>query len=386
MEFKPFIDTRRSQTPDIILFLTVFVLAFLGISMVFSASAIKAMKIYGDSFYFFKRQVLWVVISFAVVFVLQAFDYRRYLHLIKYFLLASFLLLAALYIPGIGHSAKGSVRWFNLGICSVQPSEFIKIASIMYLAKIFSAKHEDKTFLQMIVPLILVGIIFILILLQPDFGTAVTLLLVSVLVLFVSGFSSIYLSLLAVLSIPAFYLIIYQVNYRWMRIIAYLNPWDNRFNIGYHIIQSFIAFRKGGILGEGLGLGTQKMGKLPEPHTDFIFAVIGEESGLFGSVIVISLFMLFFWRGVKISLNAVDDFGRLLAAALTFSVTVQGLLNIAVVTGAVPTTGIPLPFISYGGSSMLSNMIAAGIILNISKYRETVNETFKIKDSDEVWQ
>jgi len=384
MEFKSLIDTRRSHAPDIILLLTLFVIAFFGVSMVFSASAIKASIIYGDSLFFFKRQVIWVFISFGIIFLLQNFDYRKYMSLTKFFLLFSFAALVALYIPGIGHSAKGSVRWFNLGFFSVQPSEFVKIASIIYLAKVFSAKHEEKTFLKMTVPLAVVGIIFLLVLLQPDFGTAVTLLFVSVAVLFVSGFSSLYLILLALVSVPAFYLIIYQVNYRWMRIIAFLNPWENRYGIGYHITQSFIAFKKGGFFGEGLGLGTQKIGKLPEPHTDFIFAVIGEEAGILGALIIISLFVLFFWRGMKIAFEAVDDFGRVLAIALTLSVTIQAFLNMSVVTGLIPTTGIPLPFISYGGSSMISNMIAAGILLNISKYRETVNETFKSNDK-EVW-
>ena len=372
MEFKSLIDTRRSHAPDIILLLTLFVIAFFGVSMVFSASAIKASIIYGDSLFFFKRQVIWVFISFGIIFLLQNFDYRKYISLTKFFLLFSFAALVALYIPGIGHSAKGSVRWFNLGFFSVQPSEFVKIASIIYLAKVFSAKHEEKTFLKMTVPLAVVGIIFLLVLLQPDFGTAVTLLFVSVAVLFVSGFSSLYLILLALVSVPAFYLIIYQVNYRWMRIIAFLNPWENRYGIGYHITQSFIAFKKGGFFGEGLGLGTQKIGKLPEPHTDFIFAVIGEETGFIGAFVILLLYLVILYRGAKIANDSKDDFGTLLAAGITSMLTFHVLVNVGMTAGIMPVTGIPLPFMSYGVSALTTNLLAIGILLNIHMRRQKI--------------
>jgi cell division protein FtsW len=182
---------------------------------------------------------------------------------------------------------------------------------------------------------------------------------------------------LALLSVPMFYLLIYQVEYRRQRILAFFDPWSDRFGKGYHIIQSFIAFKLGGMLGAGLGSGTQKIKRLPEPHTDFIYAVIAEEAGLLGTFSILILYLLFFYFGVKIALKAPDEYGRLLAMGLTLLITVQAFLNISVVIGLLPTTGIPLPFISYGGSSLLVNMMATGILLNISKYREVVPRDIK---------
>jgi cell division protein FtsW len=219
---------------------------------------------------------------------------------------------------------------------------------------------------------------------QPDFGTAVDLLIVTVFILFVSGFPLLYIMGLSVVSIPMFYLLIYQVDYRRERILAYLNPWEDRYGIGYHILQSFIAFKKGGFFGMGLGNGTQKIARLPEPHTDFIFAVIAEEVGIIGTLSVIILFFIIFWRGMVISAGAPDQFGRLLAMGLSMLIIVQAYINIAVAGGSLPTTGITLPFISYGGSSLLSSMAAAGILLNISRYRETV--VHGAKAGEEAWQ
>lgn len=377
MDYKNIIDTRRKGNPDIWLFLTVFVLIGVGIAMSYSASAVFALKAFGDSFYFLKKQLLWFIIGFAVFLFFQEFDYRHYIKFTKVLLVVSFLLLLILLIPGIGHIAKGSSRWIRLGPIGVQPSEFVKIAVIIYLAKVFSASKDgvENPLFQLLVPMIILAVMFMLILMQPDFGTAVDLLFVSVAVLFVSGFSLFYLLSLFILSVPAFYLLVYQVDYRRERILAYLNPWEDRFGIGYHIIQSFIAFKRGGFFGVGLGYGTQKLSRLPEPHNDFIFAVIAEEAGLIGTVFVLFLYCFLFWRGVKVAVNATDDFGRLLATGITLMIVIQGFVNIGVVTGSLPTTGIPLPFISYGGSSLLASMISVGILLNISRYREPVHVT-----------
>jgi cell division protein FtsW len=236
---------------------------------------------------------------------------------------------------------------------------------------------------QLLIPVLVLAAAFILIMLQPDFGTAMDLLFVSGIILFVSGFPLLYLLSLGVISIPTFYLLIYQVDYRRERILGFLDPWQDRFGKGYHIIQSFIAFRKGELFGTGLGLGTQKIRRLPEPHTDFIFAVIAEETGLLGTLFVLLLYMVLFWRGIVIGLAAPDHFGKLLAIGLTLLIVVQAFINIGVVSGALPTTGIPLPFISYGGSSLLSNMAAAGILLNISRYREAAMEGIQL--SEEAW-
>jgi cell division protein FtsW len=386
LDLKSVIDTRRKGEPDIILFITVFVLVGIGIAMSYSASAVFSLKTFGDSFYFLKRQIIWFIIGFIALLLFQEVDYRIYRRYTKIMLIASFFLLILILIPGIGHSVKGSVRWLGIGALKFQPSEFVKVGIVIYLAKVFSSEKGGTVnhVLQLLIPMLIVATIFVLIMLQPDFSTAVDLLLVSVLILFVSGFPLFYIVTLFLVSIPMFYLLIYQVDYRRERFLAYLNPWSDRFGIGYHIIQSFIAFKKGGLFGVGLGHGTQKLKRLPEPHTDFIFAVIAEETGLLGTIIIVGLYCAIFWRGFIISLSAPDEFGRLLAIGLTLLIVAQAFINIAVVSGNLPTTGMPLPYLSYGGSSLISNMIAVGILLNISRYREAAREGVKL--SDEVWE
>ncbi len=368
MDLKFFIDTRRSREPDLILFLAVLALAGIGIAMSYSASAVYAMNSFGDSYYFLKRQLAWFAVGFLVLFVVKEIDYRKYAKYTKIMLLLSFALLALVFLSGLGRSAKGSARWLAIGPLSFQPSEFVKLFIVIYLAKVFSSEKSDY-FVRILVPVIIVAAVFLMVLLQPDFGTAIDILAVSVIILFVSGFPLAYIVSLFVISIPMFYLFVYLVGYRKDRLIAFLNPWSYRYGIGYHIVQSFIAFRKGGMFGAGLGNGTQKLSRLPEPHTDFIFAVIAEEAGLAGTVLIVLLYAAVLWRGFTISAGAQDDFGRLLAVGLSLMIAVQAFINLGVVTGVLPTTGIPLPFLSYGGSSLLSNMIAAGILLNISRFQ-----------------
>lgn len=382
MELNDVLDTRRKGEPDLMLFVAVFTLAGIGLAMSYSASAVYAYRVFGDSFYFLKRQMIWAAAGLVMLFVFQRIDYREYVKHTKIMLFVSVILLLAVLIPGLGSSVKGSSRWISLGPANIQPSEFVKLAVVIYLVKVYSSDAKENHVIQLLVPMLVIAFIFILVMLQPDFGTAMDLLIISVFVLFVSGFPLLYILLLFILSIPMFYLLIYQVSYRWDRVLAYVNPWNHRFGIGYHVIQSFTAFKKGGLLGVGLGFGTQKIARLPEPHTDFIFAVIAEETGLLGTIFLALLFCFVFWRGTLIALHAPDNFGRLLAVGLSLLITVQAFINMGVVTGVLPTTGIPLPFISYGGSSLLTNMIAAGILLNISRYRDaSVREV----QFEEVW-
>jgi cell division protein FtsW len=372
------------------LFFIVLILAGFGLAMVYSASAVSALRVFGDSFHFFKKQMLWFVSGFAALMIVQEFDYRRYSRFTLPMIVLSFIFLSMVFLPGIGHSAKGSARWINLGIMNIQPSELAKIVIVIYLAKVFSSDGErsdgQNHLLRYLIPMAVLAVMFILIIMQPDVGTAIDLLCVAVAVMFATGFPLIYLVFLALLSVPAFYLFIYQAKYRWGRILAFADPWHHRFGYGYHIVQSFMAFKKGGLLGVGLGLGTIKISRLPEPHTDFIFAVIAEETGFFGTAAVVLLFLLFFWRGMRIALDAPDSFGKLLASGLTIMVTVQALINISVVTGALPTTGIPLPFISYGGSSFLTCMFSCGILLNISRFgeRRQIDTVGVVTDTEEV--
>lgn len=383
MDLKSFIDIRRSKEPDLVLFVVILTLTGIGIAMSYSASAVYALKAFGDPYYFLKKQLLWFAIGFVLMLVFMRIDYRSYMKYTKVLLLASIVALALVLIPGIGHSAKGSVRWLGLGPVAFQPAEFVKVVVVIYLAKVFSSEADDH-FIRLLIPVIIVAVIFLMIIVQPDFGTAIDILIVSVFILFVSGFPFTYLLTLFVISIPMFYLMISLAQYRKDRIVAFMNPWAYRYGIGYHIIQSFIAFKKGGFLGVGLGNGTQKLSRLPEPHTDFIYAVIGEEAGLVGTVLIVVLFAAVLWRGIVVSTEAQDNFGRLLAVGLSLMIVVQAFINMGVVTGALPTKGIPMPFISYGGSSLLSNMIAAGILLNVSRYRGAVKQDMKL--FEEVWR
>jgi cell division protein FtsW len=280
------------------------------------------------------------------------------------------VLLALVLIPGIGHSVKGSARWLSLGPLRIQPSEFVKLFMVIYLVKVFSSESRQHQVAQLIIPIVVIATMFVLIMMQPDFSTAVDLLIVSVLILFVSGFPLLYILSLFVLSTPMFYLLIYQVEYRRGRFLAFLDPWVDRFGSGYHIIQSFIAFKKGGLFGVGLGYGTQKIARLPEPHTDFIFAVIAEEAGMVGTVLVVLLYGFLFWRGMLVSLSAPDEFGRLLAIGLSMLIVVEAYINIAVVMGSLPTTGMPLPFVSYGGTHVVVACFCAGVLLNLSRGEE----------------
>ncbi|HON78082.1 MAG TPA: putative lipid II flippase FtsW [Spirochaetota bacterium] len=386
MDLKSVIDTRRRDEPDLFLFITVFLMVGMGLAMSYSASANYALNTFGDPFYFLKRQFVWCVVGFAALLLFQQIDYRLYIRHTKVMLIVCFVLLIAVFIPGIGKTVKGSVRWISLGIVSLQPSEVAKLVVVIYLSKVFSSEDDGVAnhVIQLLIPMLIVGVIFMLIMMQPDFGTAIDILAVSVMILFVSGFPIMYILMLFVLSIPMFYLLIYNVGYRRDRLLSYIDPWKDRFGIGYHIIQSFIAFKKGGLLGTGLGYGTQKLKRLPEPHTDFIFAVIAEEAGMLGTVFVIIIFGVFFWRGMNVSINAPDEFGRLLSVGITLLIVVQAFINIGVVSGSLPTTGIPLPFLSYGGSSLVANMIAVGILMNISKYREVVPEELKLAEG--VWK
>lgn len=359
-----------------ILFFVIFIIAGAGLAMVYSASAVPAMRNFGSPYFFLRKQLLWFIVGFAALVAFQMLDYRVLTKYTRILLAGAVGMLAILFIPGIGHLAKGSVRWIAMGPFTLQPSEFVKVIMVIYLAKIFSAepRKTDSHIMQFVVPMVFLALLFILIIIQPDFGSAIVLMMVSVAIIFASGFPLIYMLTLAVLSVPAFYLLVYQVQYRWDRVLAFFDPWHDRYGIGYHIIQSFTAFKSGGLHGVGLGYGTMKLARLPEPHTDFIFAVIAEEAGFLGTSIIVILFLLLFWRGVKIAFEAPDNFGKLLALGLSMLVTIQAFINIAVVSGSLPTTGVPLPFISYGGSAFLSNMIACGILLSISRSREVVRD------------
>lgn len=360
----------RRRAPDFIIFVAVTVLLGIGVVMVYSASAVKSLATYGDSQYFLKRQLLWALLGLFAMTVTMNIDYWHLRKLSKIGLIGSLVLLVLVIIPGVGHEVNGAVRWLLIGPFQLQPSELMKMALVLYLADaLANSKDRVKSFFRGLVPyLALIAVVFALIMKEPDLGTALVTAGTAVVVLFISGARLGHLLGLAGASLPVLLYLIFSEDYRRRRILSFLNPWADRLNTGYHIIQSLYAIGSGGIFGLGLGKSRQKFFYLPEQHTDFIFAILGEELGFIGCVIVLGLFFLFIWRGYRIAINAPDTFSSLLAAGLTTLIAIQALMNIAVVTASIPITGVPLPFISYGGSSLTFSLVGIGVLLNISKY------------------
>ncbi|HEA47101.1 MAG TPA: putative lipid II flippase FtsW [bacterium] len=350
------------------LFLITLALISIGIIMVYSASAILSLDKYNDSYFFLKRQLAWVFLGLVGMLFAARVNYRALPKLLKPALFFTLLLLILVLFPQFGKEVAGARRWLRMGDFTLQPSELAKLILILYMADTLSRKKEKiKNFTYgFLPPLIILGTIFILILLQPDLGTALIILVVILGMLFVSGVRLKHLFFLFLITLPSIWLLINKVGYRKRRILAFLDPWSDPLGDGYQIIQSLIALGSGGILGRGLGEGTQKLFYLPAPHTDFIFAILGEELGFLGGMAVIILFGAFIYFGARIARRAPDLFGSLLALGITTWIGLQAMINIGVATGTLPTKGIPLPFISFGGSSLIFSLIGVGFLLSIS--------------------
>jgi len=287
-------------------------------------------------------------------------------------LLGSGVLLLLVYIPGVGVTRGGSTRWVRIFGFSFQPVEIAKLTLVIYMARFLSQKADYvRSFKRGILPsLTIFSIFLVLIYKQPDFGSVILVGLITFLMLFVGGARVHQIALLVIVAGLFVAYEIWQEPYRLKRWLAFLDPWKDPEGDGYHIIQSFYAFGAGGILGTGLGAGMQKLHYLPTPHTDFIFSVVGEELGFVGSALIVVVFMIILWRGIRISLSAEDRFGSLLAVGISSLIGVQAAINVAVVTGSLPTKGITLPFISFGGSSLLVSLASIGILLNISRWKK----------------
>jgi len=355
---------------DILLFLITITLTGIGILMIYSASAIFAKEYTGDSYYFLKRHLCWVTLGLIGLFCAWKLNYHFLQKKSKFFFFISLFLIILTLIPGLGYKISGATRWLKIGFLTFQPSELVRIAFVIYLTDFIVRKRKElESFFKGFIPsLVFFGIIAIILLKQPHLGMVILLGIVTISILFVGGIKTQHLMILVLISIPILYFLIQSAPYRANRLAIFLNPWVDPEHKGYHIIQSLIALGSGGLYGVGLGESKLKLFYLPQSSTDFIFAVIGEEGGFLLTVIVIILFLLFTFAGVKISLSAADSYGSLLAFGITTLIIFQSLLNISVVTGVIPTTGMPLPFISFGGSSLIINMIGVGIILNIAKY------------------
>ncbi|MGE5559516.1 MAG: stage V sporulation protein E [Chloroflexota bacterium] len=360
----------RRKAPDFIIFVAVTVLLGIGVVMVYSASAVKSYATYGDSQYFLKRQLLWALLGMFAMIVTMNIDYWHLRKLSRIGLVGSLALLALVLVPGIGREVNGATRWIAIGPAQIQPSELMKMALILFLADaLATGKGRVKRLVPGLFPYLgLIGLIFFLIIKEPDLGTALVTAATAVVVLFIGGAQLSHLVGLAAAALPVLVWVAFSEEYRRNRLLSFINPWADRLNTGYHIIQSLYAIGSGGIFGLGLGKSRQKFFYLPEQHTDFIFAILGEELGFIGGAVVLGLFFLFLWRGYRVAINAPDAFSSLLAAGFTTLIAIQALMNIAVVTASIPITGVPLPFISYGGSSLTFSLVGIGVLLNISKY------------------
>lgn len=345
------------------------ILICIGIVMVYSASSCHAYEKFYDSTYYLKRHLIHFIIGLALALAVLKIDYSRLKDYTKPLLLAAILSLVFVFVPGIGHEAGGAKRWIKLGGVGFQPSEFSGLFLIIYFAAALERKQGYiRNFLYgFMPPLIAAGAVVLLILAQPDLGSAATLLTVSIIMLFAAGANTAHFIPFIMALVPAFYFLIFKVPYRFRRIMGYLDPWSDTQGAGFQLIQSFLALGSGGIFGLGLGASRQKLFYLPQAHTDFIFSIIGEETGLVGTIGIVALFIIFIWQGIRISIKARDLFGKFLALGITVNIGLRAFINIAVSTGAIPTKGLPLPFISYGGTAFIFNVVGVALLLNIAK-------------------
>ncbi len=352
---------------DAALIISVMVLVTLGVVMVYSASALNAARYTGDGAFFVKRQILFALIGLVVLVAASMIPYEFWKRSVIPMLLITIVLLAAVIGP-LGHRANGASRWFRIGPFSLQVAEFAKLVVVMYMARYLGNRGElvQKEGIYLIRPLFVVSIMIVLVLMEPDLGTAIFIGLLAVCILFAAGVRISALVGLTLAALPVIVFLIAQVGFRMQRIKAFLNPWEEYNGPGFQLVQSFVAFGQGGLFGTGVGSGKSKLFFLPESHTDFILAVVGEELGFIGVAVTLSLFAVFLVQGMKAASKAPDPFGTLLAAGLTVMIGLQVLINCMVALGLLPTKGMPLPFVSYGGSSLIASMAAAGIVLNVS--------------------
>jgi len=352
---------------DFWIFITVIILLLFGTIMIFSASGPYAYKYFhGDTYYFLKKQIFMAPVGLFAMFIMMNIDYKKLGKWTPYLLVGSIILLILVAIPGIGSEIKGSRRW----LFGFQPSEFAKVAIIIFLSYSLSNKREKlKSFSQGLLPyLIITGIFAALMMLEPHLSGTIIIVVISVIILFVAGAQ---IKHFLLLSVPAAILLgglIFSSSYRTARFLTFLNPFADPQGDGWQVVNSLYAIGSGGWFGKGLGRSLQKFLYIPEPQNDFILAILAEELGIVGVLVVLLLFLIFIWRGIKIALNAPDMFGCLLAIGITSLVAVQVVINVGVVTSSIPVTGQPLPFFSYGGTSLVIMMAAIGILLNISRY------------------
>ncbi|MCC2248504.1 MAG: putative lipid II flippase FtsW [Bacillota bacterium] len=367
---------EKIQQMDYLLLITVLLLSAFGLVMVYSASYPIGYEVYHNSTHFFVRQFLWVLIGFLFLIVTVLIPLHRINRMVPLLVISSIFFLVLVLIPGIGIERNYAQRWISIGRFVFQPTEAIKVSMVIYFAYIYARKQSyiHKFGKGVLPPLLLLATVFMLILLQPDLGTASLILFSCGIIVFCSRVRFIHLVALGTIAILGVSYFAYTSPYRLQRLTSFQQPFETAATDGYQLINSYIAIAAGGITGNGLGNSVQKLGYLPEAHTDFIMAIIVEELGIVGLIIVLAAYLMIFYRGIHIAFQQRHMFPKLLALGLTFQIIIQAILNLGAVSGMLPVTGITLPFISYGGSSLLFMLISVGILINISTLKyETVN-------------
>jgi cell division protein FtsW len=364
----------RKLKSDKLLFTATLLLVCTSVVMVYSASAVVAMETNHDPYLYLFKQGTWALLGLVLVPAIMRVDYRNYRQPVVIWAglgLVSLALIAVLF----GHPINGATRWLGVGPLGIQPSELAKIVVIVFMAALLERRMDridEPTYALLPIGIVLAGIVG-LILAEPDLGTSLSVLTIAAVMIFAAGINYRYVAGVFLASLPALYFLLAFSDYRRRRVLAFLNPWADPLGGGFQIIQSMIAVGTGGVFGRGLMGGVQKLFYLPEPHNDFIYSVIAEELGLIGASVVLACFCVITWRGLRTAVRAPDRFGAFLALGLTTMVGFQALFNISVVLGLLPTKGIPLPFVSYGGSSLLINLLGMGILLNVSQHASSTH-------------
>lgn len=352
-----------------LLLLAVILISLFGLLMIYSSSNIWAEYKYNDPYKYLKSQAIFLIIGYILMIIISKFPYQNYKKLANIIFLTCTIMLILVLIPGIGTVRNGSRSWFGIGSLGLQPSEFTKLGLIIFTSKYLANNTKElKDIKKGVLPILgVLLLIFGLIMLEPDFGTGVVIVMTIIVLLFISGVKINFFIKIGILGLIGIIVLILIAPYRLERIVSFINPWTDPLGSGFQIIQSLYAIGPGGLLGLGFGNSIQKHFYLPEPQTDFIFAIISEEFGFLGVLIISTLFITIIYSGLKISMRCQDNFGKLLSFGITFGLAFQTILNLMVVVGLLPVTGVTLPFLSYGGSSLLISLINMGILLNIDK-------------------
>ncbi|GAC1301234.1 MAG: stage V sporulation protein E [Vulcanimicrobiaceae bacterium] len=375
-------DRAQRSAPDAWLVGAIASLVAIGLVMIFSASSAYAVALQHDAAYFLKRQVMWLVVAVLAAYVAYRIDYRKLRAVAPFAAAASIASLLLVLVPHVGMIAGGARRWLGAGPLQFEPSEFAKVALVLYLASALASRGDRiRSLTKGVFPLAFVtGLMAILVIKQPDFGTASLLAFTAAIMLFVAGARVEHLLMVAAAVTPPAVLLIRHDPYKLARIVAFIDPWKDPQDKGFHIVQSLLALGSGGWFGVGLGFSRQKFFWLPEAHTDFIGAIIGEETGFAGMALIVGLFVLFAYRAVRIALGASDRFGFFLAIGCMALVVVQAFVNLGVVSSSWPVTGVPLPFISFGGSSLVTSLVSVALIVNVGRSRGLVRRRSADRD------